>query len=61
MEGAGNRRACRKISVCGVAPRTWTLCGTPEYLAPEVIQSKGHGRAVDWWALGILVFEMLAG
>jgi protein kinase X len=35
--------------------------GTPEYLAPEIIQSKGHGKAVDWWALGILIFEMLAG
>ena len=37
------------------------MCGTAEYLAPEMIMGKGHGLEVDWWALGILLFEMVTG
>ena len=42
-------------------PDVWPLCGTPEYISPEILLNKGHGKPVDWWTVGILIYEMIVG
>lgn len=40
---------------------THTICGTPEFMAPEILEEQPYDRAVDWWAYGVLMYEMLLG
>ena len=65
LDGSGHIKLAdfglAKENVTEAAEGAHSLCGTPEYLSPEVLDRQGHGTAVDWWNLGMVTYEMLTG
>jgi hypothetical protein len=61
LDAAGHVRLIDFGFAKRISSRSWSICGTIEYLAPEVVMGRGGGFAADWWALGCMAFEMLTG
>jgi len=67
LDGKGHLRLAdfglskENVTGAGADGGTTTFCGTPEYLAPEILENKGHGKAVDWWSMGTLLYELMCG
>jgi len=61
IDSKGHIKLCEFFFAKYIFDRTFTTCGTPDYMAPEILHGSGHSFEVDWWAAGVLMFEMLSG
>lgn len=61
VDSAGHMKAVDMGLIKFTLGKTYTTCGTPDYFAPEVIKRTGHSKAYDWWAVGVLLFELMFG